>query len=120
MIGYGGCGRLTAFPLRIVDGTRRVVGGFTTGGSGALSGMTTVGVPEQFTQLPELPGNAAPGGLTLRLLIMKLGSVTGGMLTAAVLMVSGTFNGSLVVVWAIVRSCTRAVGSTGALDGVEC
>src|ERR1043165_8338142 len=99
MIGYGGCGRLTAFPLRIVDGTRSVVGGFTTGGSGALSGMTTVvGVPEQFAQLPELPGNAAPGGLTLRLLIMKLGSVTGGIFTAAVLMVSGTFNGSLVVV----------------------
>src|SRR5437667_1035711 len=94
MIGYAGCGKLMAFEIRTLDGSRSIVGRLTTGGSGALSGTTTVeGVLGHPVQLPE-SAVATGGGSTFRSPRRKL-PVTGGIDGPFVTISSGTFVGSV-------------------------
>src|SRR5438132_14253880 len=94
-MGYAGCGRLIAFEVSTTEVTRCVVGGFTTGGSGALSGTTTVaGVLEHVTQFPESLVEAV-GGLTLRP-VRRTGPVTGGIPNPVTATLGGTTRGSLI------------------------
>src|SRR6266567_9612862 len=110
-MGYAGCGRLIAFEVSTTEGTRCVVGGFTTGGSGALSGTTTVAcVLGHPTQVPESVVEA-DGGSTFRSPIRKW-PVTGGMGDDLVPTLSGTFVGSSVRAMASVRIGTSTFRST--------
>src|SRR5438045_5513245 len=103
IIGYAGCGKLIAFEARIVEGTRCVVGGLTTGGSGALSGTTTVpGVLGHPMQFPESPVEAA-GGSTLRP-VRRTGPVDGGLSEPLTPTSFGTTRGSFVGRITAVRS----------------
>src|SRR5438132_349308 len=114
-MGYAGCGRLIAFEVSTTEGTRCVVGGFTTGGSGALSGTTTVaGVLEHVTQFPESLVEAV-GGLTLRP-VRRTGPVDTGISVPLTPTSLGTTRGSFVGGTTAVLSAIVMFRSTGAFD----
>src|SRR5437016_1513574 len=116
-MGYAGCGRLIAFEVSTTEGTRCVVGGFTTGGSGALSGTTTVaGVLGHPRQFPESPA-VAVGGSTFRP-VRRTGPVTGGIPNPVTPTLGGTTRGSFVGGITAVRSAIVMFRSTGAFDAV--
>src|SRR4051812_10155215 len=99
----------------MVEVTRSVVGGFTTGGSGAFSGKTTVaGVLEQLIHVDESLFDAT-GGSTFRFPMTKW-PVTGGIFEASVPTSSGTLVGSSARATASVRTACVTFRSTGAVD----